>query len=770
MASRRFARSIASASFGGGVLAAAGLASLAAGCMFGVSYDGVFSASGTDGGTDSNIPEGGPPPVQATAVANGDGFSCALRADGTITCWGYNGGSGRLGNATDLSSSTPTLVKDVADGASISAGGNHACVVRKSGVVSCWGNDDHGELGDGTNNASRFPVPVAGLTDATQISLGYYHSCALRKDGTVACWGYNSSGQLGDGTTNARSQPAPVPGLTDVTQLASYTRGTCALVKSGDVYCWGENENGSLGNGDAPNDKSSPTKVPSLSGVIAIGAGSSAQHVCAIGATGDVRCWGSGWEGALGVGDTSTHDTPVLVALLSDAVAVANGNVASCAAKKDGSVMCWGWNGWRQIGVGDKSPPNRLTTPVPVAGIAQVKSLAFGYDHVCAVWGAGRVSCWGSDVDGRLGRGVRLMTAEPLKAVGLAGVSALAMGTFNGCTVTNGALTCWGANWDGQLTDDNAIAASGTPLAIPSLAANVKSVACGNNHVCALLNDGTLKCVGAGYYGQLGQGAASSAGMPQTFGAGPAKLVSGGDDFTCALLQNGDVVCSGRNDNGRLGRPGGDSKSPVKVQIDGTPTYLSGATDLSTGNVHACAIAGNNVWCWGASWGGQAGTWDGTSTPTTIDLKSATPKAVTAGGAHSCALLGDGSVRCWGNNDDGQITGSGDGPTPHTVPLAKTAKVVSAGRAHTCAILDDGTVWCWGAGRLGQLGNGATLSSPAPVQVKGLTNATLLSAHDDTTCASLQDGTVWCWGENPIGELADGSTFTSGVPQSVVGY
>jgi alpha-tubulin suppressor-like RCC1 family protein len=763
MASSRFssgasAFALASCVFGSLALSA---------CMFGVSYDGVFSATASDGGAETGIPDGGPPPVQATAVANGDGFSCALRVDGTVTCWGYNG-SGRLGNATDLSASTPQLVKDVTDAAAVAAGGNHACVLRKSGAVACFGSNEQGQLGDGTTSSSRFPVTVQGLTDATQLALGYYHSCALRKDATVSCWGYNTSGQLGDGTTNGRSQPGTVTGLTDVTQIAAFGRGTCALVKAGEVYCWGYNDSGALGNGGAPNNQSAPVKVSSLTGITAIGAGANAGHVCAINGAGDVRCWGAGWEGALGNGDTSTHDTPVLVSLVGDATQIANGSQASCTVKKDGTLMCWGWNAWRQIGVGDKSPPYRVTTPITVAGISQVKSVAFGYDHVCAVWGAGRISCWGSDVDGRLGRGTRLFSSEPLKAVGLTGVTALGMGVLNGCSVAGGTLSCWGANWSGQLTDDNAIAATGTPLSIPSLA-NVKGTAVGNDHLCALLGDGTIKCVGSGYYGQLGQGG-GSAGMPQTFAAGPAKLVSAGDNFTCALLQNGDAVCSGLNDNGRLGSPGGDAKTPVQVQIDGAPTYLGGATDLSAGNGHACAVASGTVWCWGTSWDGRAGTTDSTSAPKAIDLQSATAKAVTAGGTHSCAILADGSVRCWGGNDDGQITGSGGGPTPRAVPLAKTAKAISAGRAHTCAILDDGAVWCWGAGRLGQLGNGGILGSATPVQVKGLANAVLLSAHDDSTCATVQDGTVWCWGENPVGELADGSVFTSGVPGSVVGY
>ncbi len=130
---------------------------LGGGCTFGVNLDGVFaegSADGAapgDGGLDS-----APPPVLATAIAQGNDFACALRVDGTVTCWGANGGEGRLGDTTDLSSSTPTLVKDVADAVALAAGDAHACVVRKSGAVSCWGYNASGQLGDGTSTSARF--------------------------------------------------------------------------------------------------------------------------------------------------------------------------------------------------------------------------------------------------------------------------------------------------------------------------------------------------------------------------------------------------------------------------------------------------------------------------------------------------------------------------------------------------------------------------------------------------------------------------------------
>ena len=734
--------------------------------MFGVSYDGLFADAGFagEGGVD-----GGPPPARALSVANGDGFSCALRVDGTVTCWGYNGGDGRLGNATDISSSTPTLVKDVTDGAALAVGGAHACVVRKSGVVSCWGRNEYGGLGDGTTNPSRFPVAVVNLADATQVALGYHFSCAIRKDATVVCWGANGSGQLGDGTTADHRQPLPVQGLTDVTQIAAMERSACALVKSGDVYCWGRNGAGQVGDG-TNDDAPTPKKVTGLSGVTSIGAGANANHICAVIGAGDVRCWGLGDNGALGNGSSGSSNKPVIVALVNDAIQVSTGYVTSCSVKKNGTATCWGWNGWRQIGIGDNAPPGQLSTPVPVMNLTDLKQISNGGDHMCAVTTNGRISCWGSDVDGRLGRGTRIMSAEPVQLVGVTGITSLALGNAHGCAVSGGSLSCWGANWDSQLTDDNNIAASGTPLKIPSLS-TVATAGAGNDHACVVLGDGTVKCWGYGYYGDLGQGKNNGEGMPVTFGAGPAKAVVGGYHFTCALLQSGEVACSGLNDNARLGHPGGNTNTPARVEIDQTPTYLTGVTTLAAGYSHGCAITGGgDLYCWGASGYGQCGVDANETPPIQVNLSGAKVKLVTAGYAHTCVVLADDTMRCWGANGDGQLTGSGDGTTPKTPSLAKPATSIAAGGSHTCAALNDGTVWCWGNARLGQLGNGSTIGASAPVQVKGITTAVSVHAHDDSTCAVLQDGTAMCWGENPVGELGEGSVFTTGVPGFVVGY
>jgi len=200
--------------------------------------------------------------------------------------------------------------------------------------------------------------------------------------------------------------------------------------------------------------------------------------------------------------------------------------------------------------------------------------------------------------------------------------------------------------------------------------------------------------------------------------------------------------------------------------------YYSRIMEKGLGN-HTCAILNDGTArCWGANSSGQLG--DGTTTdkalPTQVSgLSNAI--SITAGWDHTCALLNDGTVKCWGYNSIGQL---GDGTTsnrltPVSVSGITNATSVAAGGAHTCALLSDGTARCWGWNYYGQLGDGTTTDRSTPVSVSGITNAISIVAGWDHTCALLNDGTVKCWGENNTGQLGDGTTTNRLTPVSVSG-
>ena len=155
--------------------------------------------------------------TDAVAVVAGVAHSCALERSGSVLCWG-DAEAGALGDApppeaTLAPATGPVRATGISDAIAIAAGGYETCALRATGTVACWGRNDSGQLGDGTTIDSATPVCVAGLTGAVEVAVGDGHACVRLEGGKLACWGSNAFGQLGDGTTTNRLTPAPVAPL-----------------------------------------------------------------------------------------------------------------------------------------------------------------------------------------------------------------------------------------------------------------------------------------------------------------------------------------------------------------------------------------------------------------------------------------------------------------------------------------------------------------------------------------------------------------------------
>ena len=174
-------------------------------------------------------------PVSAvTAIADGDTHSCALADDGRVFCWGYND-MGQLGDGTHDYRDYGTLpVVGIDDAVAISAGIRYSCAVRADGSVWCWGEDLM------TDGDSPVPVQVAGISDATRVTAGGAFACALRRGGEVACWGNNELGQVGNGSIGGQvAGPSNVVGLGDAVQISSGWNHTCAVRSDGSCLVLG---------------------------------------------------------------------------------------------------------------------------------------------------------------------------------------------------------------------------------------------------------------------------------------------------------------------------------------------------------------------------------------------------------------------------------------------------------------------------------------------------------------------------------------------------
>jgi len=449
-------------------------------------------------------------------------------------------GNGRLdpgeecddGNSSDADACS-SLCKEQRVSA-LAIGGDRTCAILSGGRVKCWGYVAYAELGYGDYKSrgdapgemgSTLPfVDLGAGRSAVAISLGYEHICALLDGGDVKCWGGNYFGELGlgdhddrGGTPGQMGDALPKVDLgTDQTAVAiSAGYGhSCALLTGGRVKCWGSNGVGELGLGDTVDRGGAPGQMgDALPAVdlgtgrtaVAISAGSASDafydHTCALLDDGQIKCWGSSSGGQLGLGDTMNRgDHPGQMGDALPAVDLGTGQTAvavgyTCALLFGGSVKCWG--DADVLGQGDMTSrgasPGQMGDNLPATDLGtgrKAVALASGYGTSCALLDDRALKCWGWNYDGQLGLGD---------------------------TVNRGMKP-------GQMGDDLPAVDLGTGRRAAAVILGTAASA-GDEHACAVLDDGSAKCWGVG--GPLGLG------DRQGHGAQPGQM---GDDLPTVKL------------------------------------------------------------------------------------------------------------------------------------------------------------------------------------------------------------------------------------------
>ncbi len=385
------------------------------------------------------------------------------------------------------------------------------------------------------------------------------------------------------------------------------------------------------------------------------------------------------------------------------------GFAANCWLTSTGNVRCAGANGGGQLGYDDTLNVGNGTAgrslmeigDVPLGGTATQISVEGG--KACALLTTGAVRCWGKANDGELGYNDTLNVGD-----GTAGRSILDLGDVN----IGGIAT---------------------------------QVAAGTGHACALLTTGGVRCWGVNAAGQLGYDDTTNVGdgtagrsiiaMGDVPIGTPAVKITLGENFTCALSAAGGVRCWGDGSVGQLGYNDalnvGDGTAGRSIVNMGDVPIGEPAVDIFAGNTHACALLeGGRVRCWGSGTAGRLGhnaatnIGDGTAGQSIIEIGDITMGGIVTsmsmGQNHSCALMDDKSVRCWGNGSNGRLgynssanVGDGVGQTimeAGAVPIGGADVLQISAAQGSCALLTDGNLRCWGTNGQGQLGYNDTLN------------------------------------------------------------
>ncbi len=594
-------------------------------------------------------------------------------------------------------------------------------------------------------------------------------TCFRRKDGVIKCWGERWIQKEGafnlflNSSVKEKSYiPITITSLPkNFSQMSAGTHTICAIME-GVPQCWGSNTHYVI----SPEKIESveiPTVIPGLtSGISQITVGGSyasgwprtdtvpgmsrACHACAVDG-GKVKCWGGGrGYSAQGTwGDNRNEPsmdqaTPIALPDISGiATSVSLGVYVSCAVI-EGEVYCWGTT--PDFGDIPKSFMSEKITRIP--NLNQCTDVAVGKLTTCAVCG-GKVSCWGENICGELGLDPQRVSygAEPREVSGLSEVSAIWAPKYEVDSMTIGGSSMVGQSGPRTKCDLNFIAPAAYSF-------------------CAL-SKGDLFC-----WGHVNFEVVKSSFVPLKVPGLPSNVVeaAAGSRHFCAATADERVYCwAGSAQSRGIGGQSGQAFAsatltrtledsdifqeflpPGKTMVD-----LKPVNQISLGKAHSCAVlTDGSVRCWGLARlrREELGFIDLNSIRKVESLNAVS--AIAAGTLHTC-VIDAGKAKCWGENNHGQLgDGSGDRQERYTPVLVSTlgnGTHIAAGYGHSCAVTE-GSLKCWGDNSSGQLGNNSNVDSAIPVQVEGLTsNVTDVVAAGGRTCA-IQNGAVKCWGQS----------------------
>lgn len=643
-----------------------------------------------------------------TSVAAYGDHSFALKNDGTVWAWGYDGGSGVLGTGQITSSpyyrDKAHQVSVLAMGVkSVSTGGSHSVALKHDGTVWAWGNGSYVGLGSGTST-QYVPVQVTSLSGIDDIATGESHSLALKNDGTVWAWGSGGSGRLGNASTNFQYTPvqaSTATGLANVKQISAGRIHSMAIDAQGQAWGWGWNSYGQLGDGGVSSTVTEPMQIPGMANTVALG-GAEYRSVFAL-ADGTLKSCGRGEYEQLGTGadPSGNQQLPALVKRIDTDGFVARPEVST-------------WPGMHGL---EKNLNVTLSCATVGASIYYTTDGSIP-DQNSTVYQAGSQIALSGDVVLRAIAYRSPMEPSPLMAAHYSlGLGSIASGDYHNLSVdSSGKLRVWGEESSGRLgLGSNVQQDKAIPEELEGYGL-FKAVACGASHSLAVTEGGKIRAFGKNNYGQLGNGNTTDQNTPvyvvDESGNDLVNVVSviASSNQSFALKADGSVWAWGYAGNGVLGV--GNTGVSYYHQARQVTGMGSDVVAIASGTYNGLALKSDgSVWGWGIGSYLASGNSSTQYVPTLLsgiyELAS-----IDGGNSHFLAIDSYGNALAWGQNGDGML---GDGTTGNNgwwpVSVSSASGLgqvfsVSAGLYHSLATSISGRLWAWGERDQGALGDG----------------------------------------------------------------
>lgn len=366
----------------------------------GESPDAPQEGGSSDARVDATAEDAGPTLALLSVAAFG--HTCAAGDEG-LYCWGRNR-DGQLGSVMgDGEPSAVPLLVSSQRYRQVCAGEQHSCALRATGSLECWGHNERGQLGVGDTVPRAQPTPIEGLSFQA-VACGGRMTCGITSQQQLLCWGENAEGALGQGDAFGSPDllapsPISVPGA--FRQVSVGQGHACAVAEGGELYCWGRNAGGQVGLLGGAVQVRTPGRVDEGARYLRVAAGQS--HSCGVRSDGALLCWGSESEGQLGLGLPEGERSDVPRQVEGTGYSDVQANWFHTCALRGSRLFCWGRNLEGQLGIGNTMGLGR-EAPAELVG-ASFTAFTTGQFHTCALRDDG-VFCWGkNDADRELGIG-----------------------------------------------------------------------------------------------------------------------------------------------------------------------------------------------------------------------------------------------------------------------------------------------------------------------------------------------------------------------------